>query len=83
MSWYGGYLTPAHALFKNTEPNVDNDYSSNFDFHIVRAGTHVVFPSEFIKKKKKNRLATTWCPPIESLSLFLCVHIKQIEKKRL
>ena len=48
MSWYGGYLTPAHALFKNTEPNVDNDYSSNFDFHIVRAGTHDVFPSAFI-----------------------------------
>ena len=54
MSWYGGYLTPAHALFKNTEPNVDNDYSSNFDFHIVRAGTHDVFPSAFIKKKKKQ-----------------------------
>ena len=33
---------------KNTEPNVDNDYSSNFEFHIVRAGTHDVFSSAFI-----------------------------------
>ena len=54
MSWYGEYLTTAHVLFKNTEPKVDNDYSSNFDFRIVRAGAHGVFPSALIKKKKEK-----------------------------
>ena len=30
-----------------------NDYSSNFDFHIVRAGTHGVFTSAIIEREKK------------------------------
>ena len=51
MSWYGGYLTIAHVLFKNTEPKVENDRSSNFDPHIVRAGGNGVFPSALIAKK--------------------------------
>ena len=42
MSWYGEYLTTAHVLFKNTEPKVDNDYSSNFDF-ILYVLSRVVF----------------------------------------
>ena len=32
--------------------------------------------------KKKNRLATIWCPPIKSLSLFFVYIAKQIEHKR-
>ena len=47
-------LTTAHVLFKNTMPKVETDFSSNFDFHIVRAGTHGVFPSALIEKKKKT-----------------------------
>ena len=27
VSWYGWYLTTTHALFKNTEPKIKNDYS--------------------------------------------------------
>ena len=34
-------------------------------------------------KIKNNRSVTTWCPLIKSLSLFLCVHRKQTENKRL
>ena len=41
-------------LFKNTMLKVGNDYSSNFDFHIVGAGTHGVFPSALIEKKKQK-----------------------------
>ena len=52
MSWYGGYLTIAHVPFKNTEPKVENHYSSNFDFHIVRAGARGVFPSAHFERKK-------------------------------
>ena len=42
-------------LFLNTKPKVENDYSNNFDFHIVRAGTRGVFQSALIKKKKKKK----------------------------
>ena len=54
MSWYGEYLTTAHVHFKNTEPKVENDQSSDFDVHIVRAGVLGVFPSALIGKKKKQ-----------------------------
>ena len=83
MSWYGEYLTTAHVHFKNTEPKVENDQSSDFDVRIVRAGVPGVFPSPLIGKKNNNRSVTTWCPLIKSLSLFLCVHRKQTENKRL
>ena len=55
MSWNGGYLTTAHVHFKNTEPKVENDQSSDFDVHIVRAGVPGVFPSALIGKKKTDR----------------------------
>ena len=62
---------------------IENDDSSNFDFHIVRAGTHVFFQAHLLKKKKKkNRSAITWCPPKKSLSLFLCVHRKTNSKHK-
>ena len=38
---------------------IENDDSSNFDFHIVRAGTHGVFPSALIEKKKKKKKKKT------------------------
>ena len=53
MSWYRGYLAIAHVLFKNTEPKVENDCSSNFDPHVVRVGAHGVSPSKLIAKKKR------------------------------
>ena len=37
----------------NTEPMVENDCSSHFDPHLVRAGVHDVFPSAPIAKKKR------------------------------
>ena len=60
---------------------VENDYSSNFDFHIVRAGTHGVFPSALIEKKNKNKnkkkqIDHNLVPPIKSLSLFRSVDPK-------
>ena len=50
LVWW--YLTTAHVLFKtlSLRPN-----SSNFDFHIVRAGTHGVFPSA---KKQQQQTKT-------------------------
>ena len=62
-------------LFKNNEPKVENDCSSNFDPHVVRVGAHGVSPSKLIAKKKKGS-ATTWCLPIKSLPLLLFVHRK-------
>ena len=41
----------------------------------------MVFFQAHVLKKKKNRSATTWCPPMNYLSLFLCVIAKQIENK--
>ena len=35
VSWYGTYLTVAHVHFINTEPNLENTYSSYFDHHSV------------------------------------------------
>ena len=54
MSWYGGYLEIAHVLFKTTEPKVENDCSSNFDPHVVRAGAHDVSSSALIANQKKS-----------------------------
>ena len=34
------------------------------------------------KQTKQNRSATTWCPPIRSLSLFLCEHRKTNWKQK-
>ena len=47
-SWNGEYLKLRMCFSK-----IENDYSSNFDFHIVRAGAHGVFPSALIEKNNK------------------------------
>ena len=49
---------------------------------VLHVRARIVF-FQAILLQKKDRSATTWCPPIKSLSLFLCVHIaKQIKNKR-
>ena len=40
VSWYGRHLTIRHVLFENAEPNVENDYSSYFDFQTVSAAAY-------------------------------------------
>ena len=54
MSWYGGYLTTAHVHFKNTEPKVENDQSSDFDVRIVRAGVPGIFQAHLLENKKQQ-----------------------------
>ena len=63
-------------------PKVENDYSTNFDFHIVRADTHGVFPSPLLEKKeKKYRLQPG--AHLQNLCRFFFAYIaKQIENKR-
>ena len=74
-------------LFKSTEPQVENDYSSNFDFHI---GKHGIFLSALIEKRKKigYNLVTTYkifvvfslCSPQKKLKTK--DHEEQIQKRK-
>ena len=49
---------------------------------ILNVLARMVFFQAYLFKKKKNRSATTWCPPITSLSLYLCVHRKTNWKQK-
>ena len=40
VSLAGSYLAIAHVHFKKHEPMVENDFSSYFDLHPVRAGAY-------------------------------------------
>ena len=52
VSWYGTYLTIAHVHFINTEPNLENAYSSYFDHHSIT--------TTFIKKKTVQLKPNIW-----------------------
>ena len=56
---------------------VENDYASNFNFHILYVLARIVFIA-----RKKKIAGTIWRPPIKSLSLFLCVHRKTHWKQK-
>ena len=63
-------------------PKVENDYSTNFDFHIVRADTHGVFPSPLLEKKEKKDRRQPGAH-LQNLCRFFFAYIaKQIENKR-
>ena len=54
MSWYGGYLTIAHVLFKKTEPKVEKDcFVILIPMLYVLAG--MVFLQAHLLQKKKDR----------------------------
>ena len=48
-SWYGGYSTTAHVLFKNTEPEFENDYSR------WQGGKNGYFAKSYIAKQNRQK----------------------------
>ena len=62
------------CFFKNTEPEVENDYSSYFDLNTVRSGGYWrkvcrIFSWALAEQTKST---ISWCPPIKIfLGLFL------------